>query len=36
MFWIGLIVGFFLGSLAATVVLAFFMGLKSGDEREPG
>jgi hypothetical protein len=39
MFWTLFLIfftGFFTGSLLGAATLAFFMGVKSGDQREPG
>ena len=36
MFWTGIIVGLFVGGTLGAASLAFFLGVKSGNEREPG
>lgn len=36
MFWTGIVIGLLVGGTLGAAALAFFMGVKSGDQREPG
>jgi hypothetical protein len=34
--WIGFFIGLVVGALLGTAMLAFFLGVKAGDQSEPG